>query len=164
MCSEKMGCGFFQLVAFLSVRFSLSLVVNVYVRVYSRCGGFLSSQSFFFPHFIFTAGRADVRFFASLGFCPLRPLILYLRRTSSVVVVGSTLRLCLLDCIFGSLKERHVVPPVSCFLCGLCVLSIRSCGGLPRWWLGPLCVRASSIALLDNLEEHCVARFDSCFL
>ena len=79
------------------------------------------------------------------------------------MVVGSTLRLCLLDCTFGNLKERRVVPFESCFLCGLCILSIRFCGTLLRWYLGPLCVRASSIALLNNLKECRVARFEGGF-
>ena len=79
------------------------------------------------------------------------------------MVVGSTLRLCLF-CTFGNLKGRRVVPFESCFLCGLCVLSIRSCGALPRWYLGPLWVRASSIALLDNLKEHRVTHFEVVFV
>ena len=48
-------------------------------------------------------------------------------------------------------------------MCGLCVLSICSCRALPRWCLGPFCVRASSIALLDNLKERHVARFEDFF-
>ena len=86
----------------------------------------------------------------------LRPLTLYFRRTSSMVF-GSTLCSCLLDCTFGNLKERHFVPFESCVLWGLCVLSIRSCSALPRWCFGPHCVRASSIAFLDNLKERHVA-------
>ena len=69
-------------------------------------------KSFFFPHFVFTAGHADVPVPCSFGF-----------------------------------RSLHVyAEDLGVFL--LCVLSLCTCGALPRWCLGPLCVRASLIAIL----------------
>ena len=95
----------------MALRFGELLVLegNVCVR---RC----LSKSFFFPHFVFTAGHADVPGSRSFGFRSLR-------------AHAEDLRVFLL-------------------LSVLCVLSICTCGALPRWWLVPLCVCASSTALL----------------
>ena len=72
-------------------------------------------KSFFFPHFVFTAGHADVPVPRSFGF-------------RSLHAYAEDLGVFLLSV--------------------LCVLTLCTCGTLPRWCLGPLCVGSSSIAVL----------------
>ena len=144
------------------------------------CIGRCLGESFFFPHFVRTTGRADVPVLCSFGLLSLHAyaenlgvfLLLSVLCVLSICTCSTFPRwwldpLCVYAssiALLGNLRERCVVPFESCFLCGLCVLSIHSCGSLPRWCLGPLCVRAYLIALLDNLKECRFTRFEGCFL
>ena len=73
-------------------------------------------KSFFFPHFVFTAGHVDVPLPLIFGFWSLH-------------VYAEDVQVFLLSILF--------------------VLSLCTCGALPRWCLDPLCVHHSLIALLE---------------
>ena len=88
-------------------------------------------ESFFFPHFVFTAGHADVPVSRSFGLRSLHAYaedlgvfhLLSVHCALSLCTCGALPRWCLgplcsclHDCTFGNLKERHFVPFESCVL------------------------------------------------